>query len=218
MCRMGMRDESPRRWLLGLTDQPRITRQRSCRARWRSNNGSSNGENLTPSKALPVVPTSTVIYVVDRSARCPRRSARLFDHLVGEREQLVWNLEAERLRGLEVDRELVLGRCLYRQVGRLLALEDAVDVSGGVPVLVKQIGPIRNQAAAIDHGSPEVNCGQSMPCRERRNQLAIRDDRCTPRRDQTTVRGAREFRDSALNLAGVLRTPSIPRRATAPQN
>src|SRR5262249_19442092 len=64
MCRMGMRDESPRRWLLGLTDQPRITRQRSCRARWRSNNGSSNGENLTPSKAFPVVPTSTFIYVV----------------------------------------------------------------------------------------------------------------------------------------------------------
>jgi hypothetical protein len=39
---------------------------------------------------------------------------------------------------------------LYLQVGRLLALEDAVDVSGGLPVLVKQIGPIRNQAAAID--------------------------------------------------------------------
>src|SRR5262249_36401277 len=140
MCRMGMRDESPRRWLLGLTDQPRITRQRSCRARWRSNNGSSNGENLTPSKAFPVVPTSTFIYVVDRSARCPRRSARLFDHLVGEREQRWRHLEAERLCGLEVDRELVLGRRLYRQVGRLLALEDAVDVSGGVPVLVKQIG------------------------------------------------------------------------------
>ena len=36
-------------------------------------------------------------------------------------------------------------------LGSSLALEDAVDVSGGVPVLVKQIGPIRNQAAAIDH-------------------------------------------------------------------
>jgi hypothetical protein len=44
----------------------------------------------------------------------------------------------------------------------------------------QQTGPIRNQAAAIDHGSPEVNCGQSMPCRERRNQLAMRDYRCAP--------------------------------------
>jgi hypothetical protein len=34
----------------------------------------------------------------------------LFDHLVGEREHLVWNLEAERLRGLEIDDELELGR------------------------------------------------------------------------------------------------------------
>jgi hypothetical protein len=29
--------------------------------------------------------------------------SRSLDHLVGEREQLVWNLEAERLRGLEID-------------------------------------------------------------------------------------------------------------------
>src|SRR5262249_40524714 len=33
-----------------------------------------------------------------------------FDHLVGEREQPVWNLEAERLGGLEVDHQLELGR------------------------------------------------------------------------------------------------------------
>ena len=32
--------------------------------------------------------------------------------------------------------ELVLGRRLHRQVGRLLALEDAVDVAGRTPVLV----------------------------------------------------------------------------------
>ena len=39
-------------------------------------------------------------------------------------------VEAERLGGLEVDHQLVLGRRLHRQVGRLLALEDAVDVAG----------------------------------------------------------------------------------------
>ena len=32
--------------------------------------------------------------------------------------------------------QLVLGRRLHRQVGRLLALEDAVDVAGRAPVLV----------------------------------------------------------------------------------
>ena len=34
--------------------------------------------------------------------------------------------EAERLGGLEVDDQLELGRLLHRQVGRLLALENAI--------------------------------------------------------------------------------------------
>ena len=47
-------------------------------------------------------------------------------------------VEAERLGGLEIDHQLVLGRRLHRQVGRLLALEDAIDVAGRAPVLVEQ--------------------------------------------------------------------------------
>ena len=45
-------------------------------------------------------------------------------------------VKAERLGGLEVDHQLVLGRRLHRQVGRLLALEDAIDVAGGASELV----------------------------------------------------------------------------------
>ena len=37
-------------------------------------------------------------------------------------------VEAERLGGPEVDHQFVLGRRLHRQIGRLLALEDAVDI------------------------------------------------------------------------------------------
>src|SRR5246500_300268 len=54
----------------------------------------------------------------------PACLAHSFDHLVGTGVDGCRDVEAERLRGLEVDYQLVLGRRLYRQVGRLLALED----------------------------------------------------------------------------------------------
>src|SRR5438034_626031 len=68
-----------------------------------------------------------------RLDRTSLRLAHSFDHLVGEREQLVWNLEAERLGRLEVDHQIVLGWLLHRQVGRLLAPEDAIHISCCAP-------------------------------------------------------------------------------------
>src|SRR5262245_6145410 len=56
------------------------------------------------------------------------RPARLFDHLVGAGEQRIRNRHVNCLRGLEVDHQLELGRRLYRQIGGLLAPEDAIDV------------------------------------------------------------------------------------------
>src|SRR5262249_51786534 len=60
----------------------------------------------------------------------------LFDHLVGEREQLGGDVDAEGLGGLHIDQELELGRLLHRQVRRLLALENTVDIAGGKAVLL----------------------------------------------------------------------------------
>jgi hypothetical protein len=45
-----------------------------------------------------------------------------FDHLVGAGEHRLWHGQAHRLRGFEVDYQLILGRCLYGKIGRLLAL------------------------------------------------------------------------------------------------
>src|SRR5438093_4185954 len=52
----------------------------------------------------------------------------LIDHFVGAGEHARRQLKTERLGGLKIDNEFVLGWRLHRQVGRLLAIEDAIDV------------------------------------------------------------------------------------------
>src|SRR5215831_20672316 len=74
-------------------------------------------------------------------------AAASLDHLVGAGEHCCWDLEAESLGGLQVEDDLVLGRRLHGEVGRSLAPEDTVNVAGRLPVLLKKIRPIRDQAA-----------------------------------------------------------------------
>jgi hypothetical protein len=91
----------------------------------------------------PITGTADAVYALPEATRPRRcRAARggSLYHLVGAREHGRRHVEAERLGGLEVDHQLVLGRRLHRKVGRLLALEDAIDVAGREPVLVEEIG------------------------------------------------------------------------------
>jgi hypothetical protein len=65
----------------------------------------------------------------EMSALCQKRTLRhSFDHLVGALLQKQWHVQPKRLGGLEVDDQFELGRDLDWKVGRLLALEDAIDI------------------------------------------------------------------------------------------
>ena len=94
-----------------------------------------------------------------RSLEClPRADAtgslakkhQLFDHLVSARKQGVWYVEADRLGCLQVDHQLELGRVLDRQLSRLLALQNAIDVPPGAPVEVDVVDAVGRQPAADD--------------------------------------------------------------------
>jgi hypothetical protein len=59
----------------------------------------------------------------------------LFDHLIGCGEQRRRYGQASCFCGLQVDYEFVFGRRLHWQVGRFLALENAINIAGRAPVI-----------------------------------------------------------------------------------
>ena len=60
----------------------------------------------------------------------------LLDHLVGACEQRRRKFEAKRFRGLEIDYKIVFCWRLNRQIGRFLALENAICITCCEPELV----------------------------------------------------------------------------------
>jgi hypothetical protein len=55
----------------------------------------------------------------------------LFDHLIGAQQEVLGQLEAEHLRGGEIEDQVKLGRLLDRQVAGLCAAQDLIDIVGG---------------------------------------------------------------------------------------
>src|SRR5215467_11115067 len=68
--------------------------------------------------------------------------APLFDHLVGEREQLRRNCEAKRLCRLEINQKLKFGGLYDWQVGRPFAFENSPDIDTGLAIGLGYAGAI----------------------------------------------------------------------------
>jgi hypothetical protein len=64
---------------------------------------------------------------------------------------------------------------LHWHVGRLLALEDAVDIASRAPVHVIPVGPIRQKATGGDEEAFEVDCGKLVPRRKGNDQIAMNE-------------------------------------------
>ena len=73
---------------------------------------------------------------------------QLFDHLVGNGEQVSWHLYAKRSRRLQVDGQYKFGRLQHRHVGGLGALEDAARIDADLTIHVLEIGSVTHQPAS----------------------------------------------------------------------
>jgi hypothetical protein len=80
-------------------------------------------------------PNQQTLFQADRLARevpggdiGSRASPGLFDRLVDAHQQGERHLDAERLRGLQVDNEVNVDRLLDGQVGRFITLENAAGI------------------------------------------------------------------------------------------
>src|SRR6266700_5789765 len=85
-----------------------------------------------------------------------------FDHLVGAREQLVWNLEAERLSGLEIDDQLELGWLHHWKIGGLRTLENPTDIDAYLAICVGKIASVAHQATGRGELPKLINCRHCM--------------------------------------------------------
>src|SRR5215211_8780693 len=100
-------------------------------------------------RPLPVYPgkrTSSVSVGMSRMCQ-QRKLALLFDHLVGAGEQVLWDFEAQRFGGMEVDHELEPGGLHDRQVRWLFAVENPCSIDANFAIGIAQMGSVARQAA-----------------------------------------------------------------------
>jgi hypothetical protein len=99
----------------------------------------------------------------------PPSLVSLFDHLVGAGEQRRRHFEAERFGGFEIDGQVDFRGLLHGKVGWLLTLKNAIDLAGGTPVLIHDIGAVGDQPAIGDdvwrHLLSVGTCSPVMTCK-----------------------------------------------------
>ena len=80
--------------------------------------------------------------------------------------------EAKRLRGLEVDDQLELGRLNHRKVGRFLTFEDTARIDANLAIGVAQMGSVARWPPGCSKLAPIVDRGKAMACRQCDNLIA----------------------------------------------
>ena len=108
-------------------------------------------------------------------------------------------VEAERLRGLEIDDQLELGRLLDRKVARPCAFEYPVDVMGHAPRHVEEPHAVGHQAAREREFTCLRDCRELVPEREPRHPRPVGRDKDGPQSSSRKPMSSRVIAANALS-------------------
>src|SRR5262249_11741280 len=143
------------------------------------------GTRVAASASLSANPCSTRCAAHARStapvprAAMPRRppapgmSAASFDHLVGGGKQIERDGEPECPGRLEIYEQLVFGRQLNRQVGRLFTLEQSARVVACDTEQRVRCSSVTEQAPGLHEFAALEDRGQSMASRQGGNSIGV---------------------------------------------
>src|SRR6516164_4132683 len=93
------------------------------------------------------IPTESCALQRRSSSAINRHNQQLFDDLGGAQQNRWGYGKTECRGGLAVHDHLELGRKLHREIARLLAAQNAIDISGGATKEVHTVGSIGEQTA-----------------------------------------------------------------------
>jgi hypothetical protein len=116
----------------------------------------TNDESKCLGRSVPDTFSARSAHLTGLKMRRITRGAS-FDHLVGEREPPVRNLEAERLCGRQIDDEIELSRLFNWQVRGFDTAQNFVDEFGSSAEKVGKVRSIGRQTARLDVLSKTVH-------------------------------------------------------------
>src|SRR6266496_2147248 len=117
-----------------------------------------------------------------------RNKTASLDHLVGSGGQTGRHVEAELLRGLAVDHQLVLDRRLHRKVARLRTLEDEIDIDRRARKIIGQVNSVGQEAAEFSEETVRIDGRKMVASRQRCDLYAMSIREAIRHHDKATIR------------------------------
>src|SRR5215470_13148875 len=135
-----------------------------------------------------------------------------FDDLVCPQQHRLRNLQAQSLRGFQIDHQFELRRLLDGQVGGLGTLENLGHVDRDLSVQLHTARTISYQASGFRMRPPPVYGRQAALNREVCDPFSLADEGRVRQDDEPIRTPSRHHRKSRLDLTGITRPDGLKRQ------